>query len=110
MKSLTAFALAVVSCVPAMAQFGGMGRAGFPQVAQTKKVEIEILELEQEADKAALKEALSLQAHQGMMLESESQKNLAKARADVLRDFIAKKKEAIAARDTALRKSRSAGK
>ncbi len=99
MKCVATFALVVLSCVPAMAQFGGMGGMGGGMPAQPKSIEVELLEMEQEADKAALKEALALQARQGMKPAHRGQADVA-----ALPDFIAKKKEAITARDAELRK------
>ena len=64
MKSMATFALIALLCVPARAQFGGMGGGG--TATQARSIELELLEMEQEADKAALKEAFLLQARQGM--------------------------------------------
>ena len=67
MKSMATFALVVLLCVPAKAQYGGMGgMGGRPAATQAQSIELDLLEMEQEADKAALKEALLIQARQGM--------------------------------------------
>jgi hypothetical protein len=100
MKSLTAFALVVLACVPARAQFGGMGVMGGRPAAQAQSIEAEILEMEQEADKVLLKEALLLQGRQSMkpIHGSETEEKQHAERTAALRDFIVKKKEAITAR------------
>jgi hypothetical protein len=102
MKSLATFALVVLFCVPARAQFGGMGGGGGIPATQAQSIETQLLEMEQEADKMALKDALLLQARQGMEPKSERQDHIV-----VLRDFIAKKKDAISNRDAELKKLRS---
>lgn len=98
MKSLAAFALVVLSCAPAIAQ-----RAQ-PQT-QSPGIESELLEMAQDVDKTILREALMLQARQGMKPEA----NLPKKDADALREFIAKKKGDIIARAADVRKSRVPG-
>jgi hypothetical protein len=108
MKHFAAFALMVLSCVPAKAQMGGMG--GRP--AQAQNIEAEILEMEQEADKAALKEALLLQAREGMKITrgAEAEKKQIHEESAVLHDFIARKKEAVTARAAKILEQRMAGR
>jgi hypothetical protein len=108
MKSMATFALVVLLCVPAKAQYGGMG--GHP-ATQAQSIEIDLLEMEQEADKSALKEALLIQARQGMrpIQGTDPEKRQFAEDTVALRDFIAKKKEAITARAAEMRKSRIAG-
>lgn len=110
MKSTATFALVVLVCIPAKAQFGGMG--GMAARAQAQSIEIELLEMEQEADKTALKEALLLQARQGMqpIRGTEPEKKQFAEDAAVLRDFIARKKEAITERASQLTKTRVASR
>src|SRR4051812_40714709 len=112
MKSVAAFALVVLSCVPAKAQFGGMeGMGGLP-AAQAQSIEVELLEMEQAADKTALKEALLAQAREGMkpVPAADPEKTWFVERAAALRDFIAKKKEAITARAAEIVDKRTAGR
>ena len=70
MKRLAAFALVILSCAPAKAQFGGMGGMGGGMAVRpmtpAESIDLEIMQMEQEADKAALKEALLAQARLGM--------------------------------------------
>ena len=70
MKRVATFTLLVLLCVPAKAQFGGMGGmgggvAGRP-MTPAESIDLEIVQMEQEADKTALKEALLAQARLGM--------------------------------------------
>lgn len=104
MRSLATFALVVLSCVPARAQFGGMG--GGP-AAQPKSVEVELLEMEQEADKTALKEAFLLQARQDMRLLAGPEQEVSAKEAQILAKFIEKKTRTISDRDAELRKMRN---
>src|SRR4051812_17282954 len=110
MKSLTAFALLVLACVPARAQFGGMGGMGGRAAAQN--IEAEILEMEQEADKILLKEALLLQGRQGLkpIRGTEPEKRQSAEDAAAVRDFIAKKKEAITVRAAEILDKRTGGR
>jgi hypothetical protein len=105
MKSMAAFSLIVLLCVPAKAQSGGMGGGS---ATQAKSVELELLEIEQEADKAALKEALLLQARQGMqqIRGTDHAKRQAAEDVEILRDFIDMKKREIVKRAAELGKSR----
>lgn len=101
MKTVATFAVAVLACVPALAQFGGGG--GGPRAAQrmpAPNIEIELLEMEQEADKEALKEALLGHAGLGMkpVGSSERDEKLRIQQITVLREFIATKKETITKR------------
>ncbi|OJW13713.1 MAG: hypothetical protein BGO49_29760 [Planctomycetales bacterium 71-10] len=109
MKYFAAFALAFLACVPARAQLGGMG--GRP-ATQPQNIEAEILEMEQEADKAALKEALLLQAREGMKgtQGTDVEKKQEAEDSAALRDFIARKKGAITARAAKLVENRTAGR
>src|SRR4051794_16819595 len=111
MKSLTAFALAILFCVPARAQFGGMGGTGGRPAAPAPSIEVEILEMEQEADKAALKEALLLQAREGIKTNQADERENRRAAdaAAALRHFIAGKKEVITARAAEIADKRAAG-
>ena len=111
MKSMATFALIALLCVPAKAQFGGMGGMGGGPATQAKSIELELLEMEQEADKAALKEAFLLQARQGMkpIRGADPEKRQSAEDAAALRDFIAKKKEAIIERAAEVKKARVAG-
>jgi hypothetical protein len=110
MKSAATFALVVLVCVPAKAQFGGMG--GMGGRAQAQSIELELLEMEQEADKTALKEALLIQARQGMkpIHGTDSEKKQLDEDVAALRDFIARKREAITARASQLTKTRVASR
>lgn len=115
MKYFAAFALVVLFCIPAKAQMGGMGGGGGMgerPAALPRNIETEILELEQEADKAALKEALLLQAREDMKVfrGSDDQKKEIAEDAAALRDFIAKKKETLTARAAKLAESRTGGR
>jgi hypothetical protein len=110
MKSLTAFALVVLACVPAKAQLGGMGGMGGRPAAQAQSIEAEILEMQQEADKAALKEALGLQAREGMKPIRGAERQHSDEDAVALRDFIVKKKEAITARAAEILDKRTGGR
>src|SRR4051812_31182358 len=109
MKSMATFALIALLCVPAKAQFGGMGGGG--TATQARSIELELLEMEQEADKAALKEAFLFQARQGLqpIQGTDPEKRQLAEDAAALRDFIAKKKEAIIERAAEVRKARFAG-
>jgi len=108
MKSMATFAIVALFCVPANAQMGGMGGA---PATQARSIELELLEMEQEADKAALKEALLIQARQGMKRDhgTDTEKRLAEADAASLRDFISSKKETSTQRAAEVRKARVAG-
>jgi hypothetical protein len=103
MKSLPSFALVVLFGVPATAQQLPAQRQ---PPAQRLSIEVELLELEQEVDKSILREALSLLGRKGM-IPSPSLANTKDADdVAVLRDFVAKKKEAIITRAAELGKSR----
>lgn len=110
MKTLAAFTLVVLSCVPAMAQFGGTEGMGAARQPQKVSLDVEFLEMEQDADKAALKEALLLQARQGMKPArvTQPEKERFEEEAAALRSFIEKTKEAIIARSAELAKTRVA--
>lgn len=112
MKCLAAFALAIFASVPAMAQFGGMGGMGGAQSPQNPSIEVQLLEMEQEADMAALKEALLLQAKQGIKSVPDSRAGKERDADETvrLRDFIAKKKEAITNRAAEIADKRTAGR
>jgi hypothetical protein len=111
MKSMATFALVLLLCVPARAQLGGMGGVGGVPLMQAKSIEVELLEIEQEADKAALKEALLLQAKQGMkpMRGTDPEKRQFAEETAALRDFIAEKKTVITRRADELNKFRVMG-
>jgi hypothetical protein len=108
MKNLALFALAVLPCVPATAQQAPAQRQ---PTSPRQSIEREILEMEQEVDKAALKEALMLRARQGMnpAPDDQPEKTRAAEKAAALREFIDSKKDAIIARSDELMKSRLAG-
>ena len=57
MKNVATFALVVLACVPARAQYGGMGGMGGAPATQSRSIEVEFLEMEQEADKTAHEKA-----------------------------------------------------
>ncbi|MHC5538809.1 hypothetical protein ACYOEI_11355 [Singulisphaera rosea] len=79
---------------------------GMP-AAQPKSIETELLEMEQEADKTALKEALVLQARQDMKSLSGPEQQVAAEQAKTLADFIDRKKKAIIGRNAELRELRN---
>src|SRR5262245_13193070 len=108
MKSMATLALAVLVCVPAKAQLGGARGGGPP----AQNIELELLEMQQEADKAALKEALLLQAREGMkaIQGTEAEKKRSAEDAASLSDFIAKKKEVINARAAEILDKRMPGR
>lgn len=112
MKSVATFAGVFLACVPAMAQFGGLGGMGRPAQPQAQNIELELLDMEQDADKTALKEAFLLQARQGMQPapEDEFRKRALEERSVLLRDFIARKKDAITARSAELADKRTASR
>ena len=104
MKYVATFALVVLLCGPAKAQYGGMGGMGGRAAAQAQTIELELLEMEQEADKAALKEAFLAQARHGMKPAAglrQEEKQALDEEITALHAFIAGKKEAITARAAA---------
>jgi hypothetical protein len=115
MKRFAAFALVILSCAPAKAQYGGMGGMGGGMAVRpmtpAESIDLEIMQMEQEADKAALKEALLAQARLGMrpVPEGKAEKEFAEETV-ALRDFIAKKKEVMTARAAEMADKRTAGR
>jgi hypothetical protein len=91
MTRLIAFALVVLSCIPAAAQ---------PPPPQRQSAQLELLELEQDADKAILREALLLQGRMEMKPapDTEREKQRFAEESVTLRDFIARKRASIKAR------------
>ena len=117
MKHVATFALLVLLCAPAKAQFGGMGGGMGGGIAvrpmtPAESIDLEIMQMEQEADKAALKEALLAQARLGMkpIPGGKAEKEQFAEETAVLRDFIAKKKEAMTARAAEMTDKRTAGR
>lgn len=108
MKSPTTSALILILCVPATAQQVTPGQQPLPQ---RPSIEYELQELEQDADKALLREALLLQGRLEMKSapDHDADSKRDQKEADALRGFITKKKEAIVARAAELRASRAAG-
>jgi hypothetical protein len=100
-KHFAAIALLILACVPADAQVTAEDQ---PQARPP--IEFELLEMQQTADKAALKEAMLLEARQGMCAD----KNLSEKASEDLAKFIAKKREAIIARAAELAKGRVANR
>jgi hypothetical protein len=128
MKTLAAFALVLVFGAQAQAQLGGGGAPGNPgrgqqqQAVPTQETQVglELLELEQEADKTLLKEALLVLGRKGLNVamerpgdEGASKRELEQQEA--LKSYIAAKKESIvkrsaeiqALRDEPLRRRRA---
>jgi hypothetical protein len=108
MKSAATFVVVVLACVPAMGQLGGA--PGPPQQAPGQSIDLELLELEQDADKALLREALLLQGRQGMKpitQGADGEKRQFSEEAAALRDFIDRKKHALTARAAELAEKRT---
>lgn len=114
LKYLATFALVLFACGPASAQMGGMGggmggMGGGMGGMQNKPIDQELLEIEQEVDKASLKEALTMQRKDAMhqflgggrspRREENEKKELAA--------YIAELKKTITDRDAELKKIRA---
>ena len=94
MKIPAAFALLLVFGVPTEAQ---------PTPPRTETIESELLQLEQDADKTLLSEALLVRGRKAMQQRADAQPGESPA----LRDFIAEKKRSIIKRSEEMREMRS---
>src|SRR4051794_6112202 len=101
MKCLSSFASVILFCIPAAAQ---QPPAQGQTPTQRQSIEVELLELEQDVDKSILREALLLLGRQGMMPSPQPGVNRADEEVAALRDFVARKKQAIIARAAEMEK------
>jgi chromosome segregation ATPase len=109
MKRLATLALAVLFCVSAKAQPASPAQQPQPR---RQGIELELLELEQDVDKALLREALTLQGRRSMKVapDAPAERDQLEKEAAALSAFIANKKDAIIARAAELTKPRAASR